>query len=354
MSLLAIDVGAGTQDILLYQEDVPLEGSTKMVFPSSTVLVANRIAEAARRGLDIFLIGPTMGGGACAGAVKSHMAAGLKVFATPSAAATLNDSLQRVTAMGVIVVDEEGNGERGIRVPSSARVIQTGDIDLAALRGALRMFDLALPEDIAVAVQDHGFSPDRSNRLVRFEHLAAAIASGGSLKAFAYRQPPPAMSRMTAVRDVLVRAGHRPLLMDTGPAAIFGAAQDRQSDLPSLIINFGNGHTVAALLDDCRITALFEHHTEDLTPDTLKIYVKKLCEGTLKSEEVFNDGGHGAYIQSVPDRIGETLVTGPRRQMFLASGELPGARAASPAGDMMIAGCIGLLSAWNGGIDLWK
>ena len=37
MSLLAVDVGAGTQDILLYQEDVPLEGSTKMVLPSQTV-----------------------------------------------------------------------------------------------------------------------------------------------------------------------------------------------------------------------------------------------------------------------------------------------------------------------------
>ncbi|OYV14268.1 MAG: hypothetical protein CG440_735, partial [Methanosaeta sp. NSM2] len=36
MSLLAIDVGAGTQDILLYDQEVPLEGSTKMVLPSQT------------------------------------------------------------------------------------------------------------------------------------------------------------------------------------------------------------------------------------------------------------------------------------------------------------------------------
>ncbi len=33
MTLLAVDVGAGTQDILLYQEGVPIEGSTKMVLP---------------------------------------------------------------------------------------------------------------------------------------------------------------------------------------------------------------------------------------------------------------------------------------------------------------------------------
>lgn len=46
MSLLAVDVGAGTQDILLYQEDVPMEGSTKMVLPSQTILVGNRISRA--------------------------------------------------------------------------------------------------------------------------------------------------------------------------------------------------------------------------------------------------------------------------------------------------------------------
>lgn len=367
MSLLAIDVGAGTQDILLYQEDVPLEGLTKMVLPSSTVLVAKRIKEAGKRGLDIFLRGPTMGGGACGRAVKEHLAAGLAVYATASAAATLNDNLERVAAMGVVIVEGGGDGGpcggcagngdsigNGNVVPRSAKVIDTGDIDLFALGAALRLFDIDLPGDIAVAVQDHGFSPDRSNRLVRFEHLASAIDSGGSLRSFAYREPPPAMSRMRAVRDVLAKAGHRPLLMDTGPAAVFGAAQDLRDSRPALIVNFGNGHTVATVLEEGCITALFEHHTADLTLETLRGYVKKLCNGTLKSEEIFQDGGHGAYIKSVPEDMGEILVTGPQRQPFLAGGALPGARAAAPAGDMMIAGCIGLLSAWKAREDLWR
>jgi uncharacterized protein (DUF1786 family) len=359
MSLLAIDVGAGTQDILLYREDVPLEGSTKMVFPSRTVIVAGRIREAKERGRDIFLRGPTMGGGACARAVKEHLAAGLCVYATPSAAATLNDNLGRVAAMGVTIVEDgggkEGRGQSGGGgAAGSAQVIETGDIDIAALGGALRLFDVDLPADIAVAVQDHGFSPHRSNRLVRFEHLAAAIASGGRLRDFAYREPPQAMSRMTAVKDVLLRAGKRPLLMDTGPAAVFGAAQDLREGRPALVINFGNGHTVAAVLVEGRITALFEHHTADLSPGKLRGYVEKLCNGTLNSEEIFQDGGHGSYMESTPEDIGETLVTGPQRQMFLRSGALPGARAAAPAGDMMIAGCIGLLSAWRAGEDLWR
>jgi len=345
MSLLAVDVGAGTQDILLYREDVSPEGSTKMVLPSQTVIVGGRIDRARQAGRDVFLGGPTMGGCAFSSAVRRHLAAGLKVYATPTAAATINDNLERVAALGIIIRED---------APASAEVITTGDIDIPSLCRAFRLFDLDVPKDVAVAVQDHGYSPQRSNRLVRFEHLTGAISSGGTLDAFAYRQPPPAMTRMLAVHDCLKEQGFRPLLMDTGPAAIFGAALDPRCIEPALIINFGNGHTVAAVLDVGRIVALFEHHTSELTPEKLKRYVEKLCAGTLKNSEVFEDEGHGAYIDAVPGKIRSTLVTGPQRVRFLASGALRGSVAAAPWGDMMITGCIGLLEAWKRKELLWR
>jgi uncharacterized protein (DUF1786 family) len=345
MSLLAIDVGAGTQDILLYSDEVSLEGSTKMVLPSQTTLVGNRINRARLAGRDVFLQGPTMGGGASTAAVRWHLAAGLRVYATASAAATINDNLERVAALGVTIQED---------APIGAQVIETGDIDIAALAHALQIFDIDLPANMAVAVQDHGFSPERSNRLVRFEHLTDAIRSGGRLEAFAYRQPPAAMTRMLAVQCVLEGAGIKPLLMDTGPAAIFGAALDLPDASPALIINFGNGHTVAAILAEGRITAIFEHHTSELSLEKLGQFTEKLCNGTLKSSEVFEDGGHGAYIDSVPGKMETTLVTGPRRQAFLGSGALKGAKAAAPGGDMMITGCIGLVNAWKRKEDLWR
>jgi Uncharacterized protein conserved in archaea len=61
MTLLAVDVGAGTQDILLYQEGVPIEGSTKMVLPSQTMIVGNRISRARMAGRDIFCMAPSWG-----------------------------------------------------------------------------------------------------------------------------------------------------------------------------------------------------------------------------------------------------------------------------------------------------
>ena len=122
------------------------------------------------------------------------------------------------------------------------------------------------------------------------------------------------MTRMLAVRDSLIKEGFKSLLMDTGPAAIFGASLDPRCIEPAVIINFGNGHTVAALLDEGKITAVFEHHTSQLDPEKLTTFVEKLCDGTLKNSEVFEDGGHGAYIKSVPDTIRSMLVTGPRRE----------------------------------------
>ena len=345
MSLLAIDVGAGTQDILLYREDIPLEGSTKMVLPSQTIIVGSRIEQARAKGKDIFLRGLTMGGGASTAAIRWHLAAGLKVYATPSAAATINDNLERVKALGVAIQEE---------APISAEVIETGDIDIPSLKKAFSLFDIDLPEDVAVAVQDHGYSPEKSNRLVRFEHMAEAIRSGGKIEAFAYRKPPEAMTRMLAVKGYLDEMGFSPVLMDTGPAAIFGAALDPRCRGPALIVNFGNGHTVAAILCDGRITAIFEHHTSQLAPDKLRRFLDELCRGSLKNSQVFDDGGHGAYIEHVPDVIESTLVTGPRRNQFLSSGVLDSAVAASPGGDMMITGCLGLIEAWTKKDDLWR
>ncbi len=345
MSLLAIDVGAGTQDILLYREDIPLEGSTKMVLPSQTIIVGGRIEQARAEGKDIFLRGPTMGGGASTAAIRWHLAAGLKVYATPSAAATINDNLERVKALGVVIQED---------APATAEIIGTGDIDIPALKNAFSLFDIDLPQDVAIAVQDHGYSPEKSNRLVRFEHMAEAIRSGGKLEAFAYREPPEAMTRMLAVKGYLDEMGFSPVLMDTGPAAIFGAALDPRCQGPALIVNFGNGHTVAALLCDGRITALFEHHTSQLAPDKLRRFLDGLCRGTLKNSQVFDDGGHGAYIECVPEMVKSTLVTGPRRDQFLSSGVLDGAVEASPGGDMMITGCLGLIEAWTKKDDLWR
>ena len=59
---LAIDVGAGTQDVLLYDPAREPENSLKLVLPSQTQIVGARVREATAAGLPIHLHGVLMAG----------------------------------------------------------------------------------------------------------------------------------------------------------------------------------------------------------------------------------------------------------------------------------------------------
>lgn len=54
--VLAIDVGTGTQDILLFESGRTIENNFKLVMPSPTVIVAGRITRATALGQSILLL----------------------------------------------------------------------------------------------------------------------------------------------------------------------------------------------------------------------------------------------------------------------------------------------------------
>src|SRR5574339_1068547 len=107
MKILTVDIGTGTQDIFLYDSRLDLENGFKLVLPSPTMIVHRTIEQASREGRPILLTGRLMGGGPSAWAAEAHARAGLPVYATPEAAATLNDDLNKVEAVGVRVVSED-------------------------------------------------------------------------------------------------------------------------------------------------------------------------------------------------------------------------------------------------------
>ncbi|MFN2185066.1 MAG: DUF1786 family protein, partial [Anaerolineae bacterium] len=198
MQILAVDVGTGTQDVLLFDTDKEPENALKMVMPSPTVLVAQAIREATRTGADLLLTGVTMGGGPCGWAAEDHLKAGYRLFATPDAARTFNDDLEQVDAMGVVVVSEDEAAAL-----TEARRLTMLDLDYAALARAFAAFgvDLDRVDVLGVAVFDHGAAPpDYSDRLFRFEYLAERIRTGAGLAAFAFErsQIPSSMTRLQA------------------------------------------------------------------------------------------------------------------------------------------------------------
>lgn len=357
MKILTVDVGTGTQDIFLYDSNLDLENGFKLVVPSPTMIVHQEIKEATQRHQPVLLSGVTMGGGPSAWAAENHIKAGFPVYATPAAARSFNDDLSKIQEMGVQLVDDH----EALRLPADVRRIELRDFDFGAIAAAFGHFGVSLDDlaAVAVAVFDHGDAPpDISDRQFRFDYLAERIRSENRLSTFAFRaeQIPPIMTRLQAVAQsargsALNVLGDVPLvIMDTAPAAVLGATFDPlvRARQRVMIANVGNFHTLAFRLGPSGIEGVFEHHTGLVDQPRLERLLRSLASGELTHTDVFNDHGHGAlirYSEPLPltnDGFG-VVVTGPRRALLRGSSLKP--YFAVPFGDMMIAGCFGLLAA---------
>jgi uncharacterized protein (DUF1786 family) len=346
MRILAVDIGTGTQDILLFDSGEPVENALQLIMPSPTEIAAGRIRRATKAGRPVLLSGSIAGGGPCHWALEDHLGAGLAAYATAEAAATFDDDLEAVRGMGVVIVSEdEGRRLNADRVPLR-------DLDLGAIRAALAAFDVNGEFDgLALGCLDHGAAPPGySDRLFRFEHLMRVVEGRNDLRAFAFlpEELPDYLTRARAL--VTAVAGEAPaVFIDTGPAAALGALQDARVG-PSgehLILNLGNMHALAFHLDGTRVISLYEHHTGEVTAAQIEDFTARLATGRLPHEEVFGSKGHGVYYagpREGPRRdaaLPPLAVTGPQR------GKIAGSRLnpyfAAPHGDMMLSGCFGML-----------
>jgi uncharacterized protein (DUF1786 family) len=223
---------------------------------------------------------------------------------------------------------------------------------------AIREIDLPLFEDffsrfgedfnfdfIAVAVQDHGVSPQGvSDRIFRFEKMEAMLRKDNRPQAFHFTEDsiPPYYLRMKSAVKAVRRTSSIPVLvMDTSFSAILGCLDEVTG--PSLIVNVGNGHTMAALLIGGKIEALCEHHTHGLDSKRLEDDLNLLLRGELSGREVYETGGHGAIVLTPFHGKVSILVTGPNRDLFKETG-LKFIYAA-PGGNTMMTGPMGLVRA---------
>jgi uncharacterized protein (DUF1786 family) len=347
MRILAVDIGTGTQDILYFDADRPIENCIKLVMPSPTAIAARRIDRASREGRAIALSGWNSGGGPSAWAVDRHLESGGKIFATPQAAETFNDDLRQVEAWGVqLVSDDELR-----RIDAEHIVLR--DLHLEAIATALEAFEEPFaPDGCALACLDHGSAPpDVSDRLFRFDHLRRTLERENDLRAFAMTPDslPDYLTRARAL--VALAADIGPVaFMDTGPAAALGVIEDPavRATEERLVMNLGNMHLLAFHLRGTRVASVMEHHTGEVDATAIERMARGLSDGSLTHDEVFNSQGHGAHHHDrgiVSPRLpGPVVLTGPQRDKIRATG-LPQYRAA-PHGDMMLSGCFGLLRGY--------
>src|SRR5579885_3562667 len=180
--ILAVDVGTGTQDILFFESGKTIENCFKLVMPSPTVIIAERIKRATERGQALVLTGVTMGGGPCHWAARDHALAGHAVAVTPEAARTFDDDLSMVEQMGFEIIDEAA-AEKRAQQPDCVH-IELQDFDARAIITALRAFDV---DPLAIAAFDHVAAPPGvSDRRFRFDFIARTVQSDPIPSAFVF------------------------------------------------------------------------------------------------------------------------------------------------------------------------
>ncbi|MCC7362550.1 MAG: hypothetical protein IT317_23920 [Anaerolineales bacterium] len=359
MRLLTVDVGTGTQDVCLFDTALALENSYKLVMPSPTLMVRRRLRAATQRREAVLLTGWLMGGGPSQWAARDHVRAGGLLYATPEAARTFDDDLDRVQReLGVQIV----SADEAQALPASVTRLELKDFDYPLLERAFAEFGVALrPDAVAVAVFDHGAAPPGcSDRQFRFDYLDARCRAAralptaqAQLAAFGHcaEAVPADLTRLRAVVAAAQGLAAPLCVMDTAPAAVLGALLDARVAAAltqaggGLVANVGNFHCLAFRFGPAGITGLFEHHTGELTPAKLDAYLGALADSRLDRRAVFDDMGHGALVydpQPLPAPF-YLAALGPRRALLAGSAHAP--YFAAPFGDMMLAGCYGLLRA---------
>ena len=327
MRILAIDMGTGTQDILLFDTEGPAENSLKMVMPSATEIAARRIRRATLVRRPLLLTGVTMGGGPCHWALEAHLKAGYAAYATPEAARTFDDDLEVVARMGV------QRGQRGRGPPTGRRRARARCGTWTCRPSASRWppsrwspSSTAWPWAAWTTAPRRPATPTASSASTT---CAASSRSSNDLRAFAYL-PEEVPDYLTRARSMLscVDFEAPTVFLDTGPAAALGALQDPRvagAD-EQLVLNLGNMHTLAFHLRGTHIYSLYEHHTGLLEPHEIESLTEGLMAGTLRHEDVFDRHGHGVYY--VPDaaRVRRPALPGRHRPAAgQAQGEPPGA-----------------------------
>ena len=341
-SYLLIDVGAGTQDILWWDDEQDL--SYKAVVSSPVRRVAAKAASLPK-GQPLLVTGREMGGGPITRVLKER-AKESPVFITKSAAATLHHNKERVRAMGLQIVED------GIEPREGQLRLRLGDIDVAEIEKIVTSFGVDFDFDfVAVCAQDHGVPPPGISHLVyRQDKFVKTLTENPFPHELLYRHDEiePTWNRLRSMAlDAKELPTQEVYVMDSGMAAILGATHDRSCvhRKYSAVLDVATSHTVGAIFSQQELLGLFEVHTKDLKVEELDELLPALAKGELDNEAVLQQGGHGAWSRGAAPfaEIGPIVATGPQRRRVKDSKlEI---HWGAPMGDNMMTGTTGLLAA---------
>jgi uncharacterized protein (DUF1786 family) len=343
-NLLAIDIGAGTMDILCYVPDEKMHYKAVVQSPVRTRAAALRATTG-----NLAVTGVEMGGGPVTGVLQTR-AQTHKVVISATAAATIHHDPARVEAMGLQIVEDQ-EMDAWIRKPDFTSVT-LGDIEPDRIQRIVESFGLPFEfEAIAVCAQDHGAAPPGVSHLEFRHQLFKARLDCHPYPhtlLFSREDLPAEFNRLGSIARAAAQLPTRNVyVMDSGMAAILGASLDPAvKDLATfMVLDIATSHTVAAVVSGSELQGSLEYHTHDITLERLEQLLLDLPEGRVAHDRILAEGGHGAYLRSVVgyNAVQAIVATGPKRRL-LAPSRLPITWGA-PWGDNMMTGCTGLVEA---------
>jgi len=341
---LMIDIGAGTMDVLYYDTESDLHYKAVVKSP------VQHVAEYAESLTGNLLVtGNEMGGGPISSVLRQR-AQSADVVMTPSAAATLNHSLEKVQSWGIKIA--ESSEIESLRKSNRYAGLTLGDLQVGRLRKIVESFGVPFSFDaVGICAQDHGV-PDKGVSHLDWRHniFQAILDKDPFPHALLYRRDeiPATMNRLVSIADAAdTLPANEVYVMDSGIAAILGASMDTltKSKEKILILDMATSHTLGAALEDGEIAGFFEYHTRDITISRLESLLHGLADGELRHEKILEEGGHGVYMRKAFgfDNAEIILATGPKRKL-IENSLLP-IMFGSPLGDNMMTGTVGVLEA---------
>ncbi len=341
---LLIDIGAGTMDVLFWDEAQPQH--YKAVVMSPVRLLASQAASLPG---NLAVTGTEMGGGPVSDVLKKRTR-DFDVVMSDRAAATIHHDMEKVRGFGIQVKPE--SEVRGLQREAGFNALTLADLSPGRIKNIVTTMGVPFSFDVVgICAQDHGVPPTGVSHLdFRHQLFKKALDKSPYPHALLYAGDavPPVLNRLSAIaqnaRELPTREVY---VMDSGMAAVMGASLDptARSRNRVLVLDVATSHTVGAALIRDKIAGFFEYHTRDITAERMEELLKALADGTLSHKKILAQGGHGVYMRrhfgfAATEAI---IATGPKRGI-LKGPRLPLVLGA-PWGDNMMTGTVGLLAA---------
>jgi len=341
---LMVDVGAGTMDVLYFDEDSDLHYKAVVKSP-----VRDLAEKAGAIPGNLVVTGNEMGGGAISNVLRQR-AQDHEVVMSVSSASTIHHDIEKVRSSGIRVVEDAEAKELQHRPGYS--MLNLSDLQEDRIKRIVEGFGVPFSFDVlGVCAQDHGVSaPGMSHLDFRHNIFKAALDEDPFPHTLLYKggNVPSAMNRLRSIAESAVMfPTDEVYVMDSGMAAILGASMDTMAKSKErvMIVDVATSHTLGAALMGDELAGFFEYHTRDITLERLEQLLPDLANGRLDHEQILEEGGHGAYNRKAFgfDNTEVILANGPKRRLMIGS-KLPIVFGA-PFGDNMMTGTVGVLEA---------